>query len=35
MQGGGGAPHTIYYCIAILSLKYQPIKTFIEMIKLQ
>lgn len=30
-----GSPHTIYHRIAIRSLKYQPIKTFIELIKLQ
>lgn len=34
LQGSGPAC-TIYHCIAILPLKYQPIKTFIWMIKLQ
>ena len=34
-QGGRGSRHTIYHRVAILPLKYQPIKTFIEMIKLQ
>lgn len=30
-----GSACTIYHCAAILPLKYQPIKTFIWMIKLQ
>lgn len=34
MQGAGSLA-TIYHRVAFLPLKYQPIKAFIEMIKLQ